>query len=177
MSSLIDKVVLGDKHAILEFYRTFAPRIQKYLKHKLPRYEDAQEILNDVFLDALDELPLLKNTQNISAWLFRIAHNKMVDFYRRRKIKSLLFSQVPYLEIVASQMNEPEFILEKERVREKIEKTLNMLSEKYRQILRLHYEEGIKVKDLAVIFNLSFKATESLLFRARKGFQEQYGRA
>lgn len=177
MSSLIERVVSGDRLAILEFYRTFSPRIHKYLRRKLPRHEDAQEILNDVFLDALDELPLLKHTDNISGWLYRIAHNKTVDYYRKRKIKSILFSQVPYLEIVASHMTEPEFIMEKEKIREKIEATLSRLSEKYREILRLHYEDGVKVKELAVIFSLSFKATESLLFRARKTFQEQYGRA
>lgn len=176
MSSLIEKVVLGDKQAILEFYRHFAPKIHIYLSRRLPRKEDAQEILNDVFLDALDALPLLKDKQNVQGWLYRIARNKMVDFYRKRKIKSVLFSQVPYLEFAASKMAEPEFVFEKNKVRNKIEKTMDKLSKKYKHILQLHYEDGVKVKDLALILNLSFKATESLLFRARKGFKKTYER-
>lgn len=176
MSSLIDKVVLGDKQAILEFYRLFAPKIHTYLLRRLPRKEDAQEILNDVFLDALDALPLLKDKHNVQGWLYRIARNKMVDFYRKRKIKSVLFSQVPYLEIAASIMAEPEFVFEKNKMRNKIEKTMDKLSKNYKHILRLHYEDGMKVKDIASMLNLSFKATESLLFRARMGFKKTYER-
>jgi RNA polymerase sigma-70 factor (ECF subfamily) len=176
MSSLIERVQQGDKHAILQFYRFFAPKIHTYLLRRLPRKEDAQEIVNDVFLDALDALPLLKDKRNVQGWLYRVARNKMVDFYRKRKIKSVLFSQVPYLEIAASIMAEPEFVFEKNKVRNKIEKTMDKLSKKYKHILQLHYEDGVKVKDIAAILNISFKATESLLFRARRGFQEQYER-
>lgn len=176
MSSLIEKVVQGDRQAILEFYRMFAPKIYVYLSRRLPRKEDAQEILNDVFLDALDELPLLRDTDNIVGWLHRIAHNKSVDFYRKRKIKSILLSQIPYLEIAASKMAEPEFQFEKNKVRDKIENTMNTLSDQYKKILRLHYEDGVKVKEIATIINLSFKATESLLFRARMGFKKTYER-
>ncbi|MBI4084561.1 MAG: RNA polymerase sigma factor [Candidatus Levybacteria bacterium] len=176
MSSVIEKVVQGDRQAILEFYRTFAPKIHVYLSRRLPRKEDAQEILNDVFLDALDSLPLLKDKSNVQSWLYRIARNKTVDFYRKRKIKSVLFSQVPYLEIAASKMAEPEFQFEKNKVRDKIENTMDKLSHQYKKILRLHYEDGVKVKDIAAMLNLSFKATESLLFRARMGFKKTYGR-
>lgn len=176
MSSLIEKVVQGDKTAILEFYRAFAQKIHTYLKRRLPKDEDAQEILNDVFLDALDALPLLKDKSNVQAWLYRIARNKTVDFYRKRKIKSVLFSQVPYLEFAASKMAEPEFQFEKNKIRNKIEHTMDKLSGQYKKILRLHYEDGVKVKDIAVILNLSFKATESLLFRARMGFKKTYER-
>jgi len=173
---LLEKVKTGDKTAILAFYKMYAPKISRYLKRKLPRDEDVQEILNDVFLDALDALPLLKDTSNVQAWIYRIAHNKSVDFYRKRKIKSVLLSQIPYFDVAANEMHEPEFVLEKKKLRMKIEKTLDTLSDKYKKILQLHYEDGIRIKEIALKFNLSFKATESLLFRARKQFKGKYER-
>ncbi len=177
MSSLIKLVVLGDSKAVVEFYNLYSSKIFKYLVKKLPANEDAQEITNDVFLEALDSISLLKDENKVLPWLYKIAHNKTVDFYRKRRIKSILLSQSPFLQIVANEISQPEFQFEKDRIRDKIESALYSLSHNYRKILRLHYEERISVKRLAIIFNLSFKATESLLFRARQSFKLAYERA
>ncbi|MBI2621345.1 MAG: sigma-70 family RNA polymerase sigma factor [Candidatus Levybacteria bacterium] len=176
MGSLIDKVKSGDPQSVSEFYKSNSPKILNYLAHRLPSKEDAEDLTNDVFLEAIDSLQLLQRNSNLTAWLFKIAHNKMVDYYRKRKIKSILLSQIPYLEIIDKEVHQPEFQFEKNRIRVKIEKTLYALSEKYRKILRLHYEDNIPIKQIALEFNLSFKATESLLFRARRQFQILYER-
>ncbi len=175
--SFIKRILAGDSKAVVDFYKFYSPKILSYLYRKLPRPEDAQELTNDVFLEAIDSLALLQKEQNTSAWLYRIAHNKMVDFYRKRKIKSILLSQVPFLQIVAQEINQPEFQYEKDKIRDRIELTLHNISQKYQKILILHYEEKVSVKELAKIFNLSFKATESLLFRARQSFKLAYERA
>lgn len=176
MRSSLDKVLQGDPEAVSNFYKTNSPKILKYLHKHLPSKEDAEDLTNDVFFEAIDSLQVLNKESNLDAWLYRIAHNKMVDYYRKKKIKSLLLSQMPYLEIISNEIHQPEFQFEKDRIRDKIEKTLVSLSEKYQKILRLHYEDGISVKDLAIRLDLSFKATESLLFRARKQFQTAYER-
>ncbi|HEX8965562.1 MAG TPA: sigma-70 family RNA polymerase sigma factor [Patescibacteria group bacterium] len=176
MTSLIDRIISGDSKAVGIFYHEYSPKIILYLKSKLPKDEDVQEVLNDVFFEAIDSLGFLEKKQNVSSWLFSIAHNKIVDFYRKQKIKSILLSQMPFLDIVAQEINQPEFQYEKDKIRDKIEKTLKSLSQSHERILRLHYEEKIPVKELALRFNLSFKATESLLFRARKSFKQKYER-
>jgi RNA polymerase sigma-70 factor (ECF subfamily) len=177
MKSLVERIVSGDTKAVTEFYKLYSPRILHYLAVRLPREEDAQEILNDVFLDAIDSLSILKKDNNLQAWLYKIAHHKTVDYYRKRKIKSLLLSQIPYLEIVDSEVHQPEFILEKDKVRDKIESAFKSLPDLYRKVLKLRYEDKISVKEIAVMIEMSFKATESLIFRARKSFQLAYERA
>lgn len=176
-SSFIKRILAGDSKAVIEFYKFYSPKILSYLSRKLPHREDAEDLTNDVFLEAIDSLSMLKKEKNVSGWLYGIAHNKMVDFYRKRKIKSILLSNIPFLEIVASEINQPEFQFEKDKVRDSIETALRSLSDKYQKILRLHYEEQVPVKTLAKIFDLSFKATESLLFRARQSFKLAYERA
>lgn len=175
--SFIKRILKGESDAVIEFYKFYSPKILRYLSKKLPRYEDAQELTNDTFLEAIDSLSVLRREENISSWLYRIAHNKMVDFYRKKKIKSILLSQAPFLQIAANEINQPEFQLEKNKIRDRIESALYSLSRKYQKILILHYEEKISVKELAKTFNLSFKATESLLFRARQSFKLAYERA
>src|SRR3990167_1952909 len=73
--------------------------------------------IREVFLEAIDSLSILRREENISSWLYRIAHNKMVDFYRKKKIKSILLSQAPYLQIVANEISQPEFQFEKNKLR------------------------------------------------------------
>lgn len=177
MTTFIKNITSGDPQSIVEFYKIYSPKILSYLQKRLPTNEDAQEVANDVFLAAIDSLPLLEKSENLQAWLYKIAHNKTVDYYRKRKIKSILLSQVPYLEIVAAEINQPEFQFEKNKIRDKVESAFKSLPDIYRKILKLHYEDKVPVKELAVIFNLSFKATESLLFRARQGFKLAYERA
>ena len=175
--SFIKRVLAGDTGAVVLFYKSYSPKILSYISWKLPRREDAQELTNDVFLEAIDSLSMLRKDENVSAWLYRIAHNKMVDFYRKKKIKSILLSGMPFFEVVASEINQPEFQFEKNKIRDGIELALHCLSLRYQEILRLHYEEKIPIKTLAVKLNLSFKATESLLFRARQSFKLAYARS
>ena len=177
MSDLIPKILDGDQQAVVTFYQQYSPRLLRYLKMHLPKSEDAQEILNDVFLEAVDGMPTLRRQTNLQAWLYKIAHNKIVDFYRKRKIKSFLLSQVPYLELVAQEISQPEFQLEKNKMTEKIETALRSLSQNYQRILSMHYEEDISVKAIAQELQISFKATESLLYRARQCFILAYERA
>ncbi len=175
MSSLLTQIHSGDEQVIAEFYHDYSPKILRYLQKRLP-HEEAREILNDVFLEAIDSLPTLNKHQNLQSWLFTIAHHNSVDFYRKKRIKSLLFSQLPFLEIIASEMSQPEFQMEKDKIRDKIESSLTALSNKYEHILRLHYEEDKPIKEIALMYNLSPKATESLLYRARKHFMKSYER-
>lgn len=177
MTGILDRMLQGDADAVVEFYKTYSHKLMRYLRKKLPNKEDAEEVLNDIFFEVIDELPFFREKCSINTWLFKIARNKVADFYRKKKIKSLLLSQVPFLEILANEIEQPEFQFEKDKIRDRIEKAMRGISSNYRKILTLHYEEKISVKELAVIFNLSFKATESLLFRARRSFQQAYERA
>lgn len=174
MTALARQILSGDPAAVQRFYEQFSPGILTYLKHKLPKEEDAQEILNDVFLDAIEGLPKLKDDKKMKPWLYQIAHHSIVNFYRKQKIKSILFSQFPYLKIIDQEMHQPEFLLEKRELTIRIKMALEKLSQKYRQILQLHYIEDLPIKLISVQLNLSYKATESRLYRARMQFIRYY---
>ena len=176
MKFLVKKILEGDEGAAVILYKTYSIELLKYLQKRVP-HEEASEILNDTFLEAIDGMIMLKKDENLKAWLYKIAYNKTIDYYRKTKVKSVLMSQIPFLEIVDSEVHQPEFQLEKKRLREKIEKAFRTLSEKYRKILTLHYLEHLSIKEIALLFQLSPKATESLLFRARQSFIRAYERS
>jgi RNA polymerase sigma-70 factor (ECF subfamily) len=174
MTDIVKLILAGDPYAVENFYHEYSPGILNYLKKKLPREDDAKEILNDVFLEAIEGLPALGDQIKLTSWLYQIAHNKMVNYYRKKKIKSLFFSQFPYLQIVAHEIHQPEFQMERREIILRMQIALEKLSLKYRQILQMHYIEDLPVKIISVKLNLSFKATESRLFRARQQFIKYY---
>lgn len=173
MSSLVKKILDGDEASVVEFYKTYSKDLLRYLQKRVPS-DEASEILNDTFLEAIDGMMMLKEDENLKAWLYKIAYNKTIDYYRKTKVKSILMSQIPFLEIVDSEVHQPEFQMEKAKLREKIEKALKSISDKYRKILEFHYIDHLSIKEIALVFNLTPKATESLLFRARQSFIRAY---
>lgn len=175
ISNIVNRILMGDESAVEILYKKYSGSVLRYIQKKVAK-EDAGEILNDVFCDFIDNLFLLRNCQNIQSYLFGIAHNKIANYYRKKKIKAILLSQLPFLELVDNEIHRPDFQYEKNVIRDKIETTLHSLSKEYRTILQLHYEEDIPVKQIAIILNISYKATESLLFRARQSFIKNYAR-
>ncbi len=174
MDVLVTKILDGDSEAVTQFYNQYAQKIRTYFANRLPQTEDIEAFTHDILLEVIDSLPLFEGKSSLSTWVYKIAHNTLVDFYRKKKINSLLLSQLPFLEIVAQEIYQPEFQYEKNKLRDKLETTLRGLSNTYRQVLRLHYEEQKSIKDIAIIMRLSPKATESLLFRARQQFKRTY---
>lgn len=177
MQNVLKDIKQGSPEAVALFYQKYSPKLLAHLKYKLPNTEDAEEVLNDVFIAAIDDIHFFRGDCSINTWLYKIARNKIVDFYRKKKIKSVILSQAPFLEIIAQEFHQPEFQFEKDKIRDKIETAFINISEKYRKVLKLHYEEKTPVREIARIFGLTFKATESLLFRARKSFLLAYERA
>lgn len=172
---MVVDILNGNRQAIEHFYTTFAPKLKTYFAKRLPEKEDSEAFVHDTLLEAIDSLPLFEGKCSLASWIYKIAHNKIVDFYRKKKIKSLLLSQIPYLDVIAHEVYQPEFQYEKNKIRDGIEHVLRNLSYQYREILRLHYEEEKSVKEIAAILHVSFKTAESRLFRARKHFQKAYG--
>jgi RNA polymerase sigma-70 factor (ECF subfamily) len=176
MATLIENVKQGDKVAVFHFYKEFSPKIRRYITNRIPKHVDAEDFVQEVFFEAIDTIAFLKHEQALTSWLYTIAQHKIADFYRRQKVKQLVISEIPFLQLIDNEVHEPEFIFEKNKIRDSIEKTFATLPQKYQIVLRLHYEDNLPIKQIAVILQLSAKATESLLFRARKKFNLAYER-
>lgn len=174
MSNLIERVKQGEKKATREFYEKYAFEIRAYLVVKLPKSEDVEEILQDTFVSAFDSLALFRESASVKTWLLSIAKHEVADFYRKRYARKVVEKTGELFEGIAVEMRTPEFMYKKKRVKERIEAALLSLDESYRRVLHLKYEVGLSVKEIASEIDKSFKATESLLYRARMAFIEAY---
>jgi len=169
---LIFKVLQKDEKAAEELYRQYFPKITNFVFGKIDNPFDAQEVVQDIFISALDCLPLFSFKSSLSTWLYAIAKHEVIDFYRKKKIKAILFSRLPILETLANHALGPEEKLIEKEIKGQIMKVLSKLSEGYRKVLRLKYIEGYSVAQIANMLEISAKAAESRLTRARVAFRE-----
>jgi RNA polymerase sigma factor (sigma-70 family) len=70
---------------ISETYQAEHSRLLKYIRGKVSRLEDAEDILQDVFYQALTNLNALSPVEDLMAWLFSVARNRIIDWYRKKK--------------------------------------------------------------------------------------------
>lgn len=167
---LIKKIANKDERALLEFYQGNKNRLLKFIFRQIQDKEEAEEILQDSFLDFIEALRDFYGQCSLRTFLFSIAKKKVIDHLRKKEIKKILFSHLPPFFVESLKVVFFEEELEKKELKKKIEKVFKKLPNDYRLVLRLKYIEGEKVKNIAKKLAMKFKATESLIFRARKAF-------
>lgn len=152
--------------------------LKKYLLSRVDSLFDVDEILQETLISALDAYPSFKGKSTFFTWLCSIANHEIADFYRKRKIKTVLFSLFPFLEDLAEQALGPEQQLLKVEIEKETElrvrRALSKLNKGYSDILRLRYYQHLSVGEISKQLHESYKTIESRLSRARKAFQKIY---
>lgn len=149
-------------------------KVKKYILSKVSDINDADEILQETLVAASLSYPNFKGNSSFFTWICGIANHEVADFFRRKKLKTLLFSRFPFLENLASEALIPDEELEKQELRKEVKHILSCLSEGYGKILRLKYYQGFSMVQIARDLKLTVKAVESRLSRARKAFKDTW---
>lgn len=172
---LIKKILNGDKTSLREYYHNYKSRLLSYILRKVSAREDAEEILQDVFLESLDALRDFTGRCSLFTFICSIASHKIIDYYRRKKIKNILFSQLPEdIKPLISQILTPEEEYSLTELKNQIEVVLSTIKPKHKLIIKLKYIEGFSVIEIAKKLVITSKSVESSLFRARMEFIKQY---
>lgn len=172
--TIVAQILHGDEKSLRFFYHHFQPRLLKYIKNKVGDKNDVEEILQDVFLAAIEALRDFSFKSSLFTFICSIANHKIIDYYRRKKIKAVLFSRIPDVEPLVATFFGPEDELDEQLLKQKIKETFAKITPKYSQILKLKYVYGYSVEEIAERLSISFKSAESQLFRARKAFAIAY---
>ncbi|SRR5260221_2919851 len=88
LSILLDQAAKGDRHSFGEFYELYLKEIYRYIFFRVYNHDEAEDLTTKVFLEAWESLATKSREhqiENIRAWIYRIAHNKVIDYRRTRK--------------------------------------------------------------------------------------------
>lgn len=130
-----------------------------------------EELTQDILWAAYRAMPSFSGRSSEFSFICGIAKHKINDYFRKKKLKTILFSVSPKFEEMAAEALNPERDVLKEELKKEIKKTLSELSEDYQKIIRLKYIEELRSSQIAQKLKISLKAAESRLIRAKKKFQ------
>jgi RNA polymerase sigma-70 factor (ECF subfamily) len=170
-SDFINRLRHRETEAFTILYQETETELYNYLLYRTGGNRTwAEEILSDIFCDAIDHAASLTPFHNVNAWLFRIARSKTADHFRRLaregKWKSgRLVENIPNGK--GHGKNPETFFLEQEHAA-KVKAAFARLSSTERELLQKKYVEGLSMKELSVRYGKSERSIESLLYRARK---------
>lgn len=171
---LVAGLLGGSERALQKFYQGYAPRLRAFIQSKTRSREDAEEILQDSLLSSLDALALYSGRSSLFTWLCGIARHEIADYYRRRTLKTVVFSRFPFVEGFVSRALEPDAKMMRAEYERRVRRALQTLLPHYREILELKYMDGLSVREIAQKLGMSFKGCESALTRARRAFEMAY---
>lgn len=172
----------ANDHNLAGLYKAHHRSVYNVALDLLQSKEDAEEIVQDVFLEAHRSLAKFDGRSAVSTWLYRIAVNKSLDLLRSRKRQKRfafftgLFhsSGEPLQEI--PHFDHPGAALEQKEDTQLLFKALNELPERQKTAFVLSQIEKLPQKEIALILGLSEKAVESLVQRAKSGLREKLGK-
>ena len=171
---LVAGILCGSEKLLRLFYHQYKPKLTSFIRQRVSDEKDVEELTQDTLMASLEAFRDFTFRCTLNTFLCSIAKRKVIDYYRRKNIKRILFSQFPRMEPLVALLTTPEDKLDEKLFVLKIEQAFSRLTPHYQRLLRLKYIEEWPVSRIAKEFQMSFKSVESMLFRARKAFIVRY---
>lgn len=147
-ADLVARVIAGDRLAFTQLYDLYQDRVFRHVHYRVSQREDAKDLTQQVFLQSWRGLPKYRRTASpFLAWLFTIAHNVIVDFYRRSKPVYYLEHEFREKRTGSDPEHEAEVRWEQERVR----KAVLRLKPDQQQVIVLRFLENLDAGDVAAV--------------------------
>ena len=147
-------------------------RLWNFIRRRIDDEGDAEDVLQEVFYELVEAYRLMKPVEQVGAWLFRVARNRITDLFRKKKPEPLSQSlrtdendEPLFLEdLLPSKDAGPDAVFARGLLIEELEAALDELPEEQREVFIAHEIEGRSFKELAAESGLS---VNTLLSRKR----------
>lgn len=170
----------GNEGAFQMLVSRYRGKLLAYLRHLGASHDEADDLLQDVFIKAYRALARFDARRRFSPWVYRIAHNEAVNLLKRRNRRALvswedIANSNDKIEI-ADLSETPEEMIEGEERRDAIHRALGLLSHEHREILVLRYYHDKSYSEMSEILGRPENTIASMLNRAKKKLAERMER-
>jgi RNA polymerase sigma factor (sigma-70 family) len=149
---------------ISEVVKLERARLKNFIRRRVPDERDAEDILQDVFYELVEAYRMMKPVERVSAWLYRVARNRITDLFRKKRPEALASDLVAVSEDPESLQLEdllpspdagPEAAYARSVLLDELDAALDELTEEQRQVFIAHQMEGRSFKELAATTGLN----------------------
>lgn len=180
--ALARRVAAGDTQAFDAFFKEYFPRLFRFTLTRTDGDADlAEEVVQRTMCIVVRKMGGYRGEASLFTWLCQICRNELVSVFRQHGViarNSIPFEDIPEiraaLESVSMDPGDPEHIRASSELARFVRVTLAHLPSNYSQVLELKYIRGCSVREIASEMQLSVKAAESVLSRARVAFKEGF---
>jgi len=151
----------------------YEDRIKRYAWKFLSDGEDINDVVQDVFIKAYTNIQSFDVKRKFSSWIFRIAHNELINTLKKRKKKSLpifnldiFFPQ--HLPNINNDLNQQ---IDRRNIEKMINETLDQVEGKYREPIILYYLEDLTYKEIADVMEIPISTVGIRIKRAKEIMQ------
>jgi RNA polymerase sigma-70 factor (ECF subfamily) len=165
---LLREAKLGDKEAFGRLYQTYVDRIFRFVFFRVGQKRDiAEDLVSDIFLKTWEKLDTFDGA-NFQAWLYMIARNRIIDFYRGQKPQTVLQDHIHDTE------NVEEKVLQSLEI-ERVQMALKHLTDEQQEIIIMKFTEDLRNSEIAHILGKKEEAIRAMQYRAIKRLKEVLG--
>ncbi len=176
----LERLRAGDREEFARLVEAYSDQIYRLALKMLASPQDAEDVLQNTFLKALQALPSFEGRSSLSTWLYRIAVNESLMILRRRQRPEVQIAtddeSVDGEDIVPAYFIDwcclPEEELLSAEARAYLDQAIQQLPEKYRIVFLLRDIEGLSIRETSEALNLSETAVKTRLLRARLRLRE-----
>ncbi len=151
------------RESITDVFKREGGRLLGFIKQRVSAPEEAEDILQDVFTQLVDVQQYAEPIEQVSAWLFKVARNKIIDKYRKKK--TLPFSQVEaaagsqdedgegmsLADILPDISSSPDLEYTRAMIWEEIERALTEIPQQQREVFVMHELEGMSFRQISEV--------------------------
>lgn len=159
VENLVRRAQRKDAEAFSQLYEAYFDRIYRYCRMKLSNEMEAEDITQQVFIKALNSICSYQcKGVPFSAWLFRIAHNQVVDHFRRQSKRSTV--QIDGLPLAAR--DDPEKLVECRLETERVTEAAKNLTDAQQEVISLRFASQLSIAEVAKVMGKSEGAIKAL---------------
>jgi len=146
-----------DRH-ITELIAGERSRLRNFIRKRVPNEADAEDLLQDVFYEVVEAYRLMEPVQRWSAWMFRVARNRIIDLFRKKKLETAGNGPVAVSDdgeellledVLPSSDAGPAEVYARTVLMQELEDALDELPEEQRDVFIAHELEGTSFKEIA----------------------------
>jgi RNA polymerase sigma-70 factor, ECF subfamily len=186
-AELVGRAKRGELDAFEALADRYEQRVYSLALRMLRQEQDAEDVTQQTFLSALENLKGFRGEASFSTWLLRIASHAALKVIRKRKGLVTVsleeateeedsYGSIPHPEYIADWRQSPEELVRKNEIQRLLDDALGKLDEKHRLVFLLRDVEGLSVKEAAEALGLSEANTKVRLLRARLQLREELTR-
>ncbi len=179
LNDLVEKARGGDRVAFNRLVDRFQPEILRMVYYRVRPHAEAEDLTQDIFMKAYRNIKNLRETNRFRSWLYRIAVNRVRDFHRRQRLRTLFTSDTEFDETHLPERKDMDTESDalsdviKAEFWQQIGLILKKLSRMEKEVFMLRFFDHLSIKEIAGVMKKSESTIKTHLYRALAKFKKE----